>query len=172
MVSKVPYVMYSKTVRMCGLKRLYKPSVTHLTRKAERAGGQLKELNTRKLKMSQYDHISDSCTKKPLHQRWHRLGETDLIVQRDIYSAFLAAHAEGTQHNPSQLKQHWVAAESLLRRAGLCRIYESAKGLPSGEPAVAIPSERIARQRRLKPSHGREGVVAEQSKARARRPLV
>ena len=120
-----------------------------LSRKAEHAGGKLVALNTRRLAMSQYDHISDSRTKKPLSQRWHRLGGSDVIVQRDCYSAFLAKHATEDGHSPSRLKEGWAVAEPLLERAGLCRLHPSTSRLPKGNPTVAIPSESIARERRL-----------------------
>lgn len=122
--------------------------ITQLTRKAESAGGQLKELNTRHLRMSQYDHPTGQYEKKPLSQRTHRLGGTETRVQRDCYSAFLAKYAGEGEHNPSQLEQGWAAAEPLLRRAGLC-VDQSATGIQKWSPTVAIPSERIARRRRF-----------------------
>ena len=60
-----------------------------LTRKAEKAGGKLIELATWRLRMSQYDHVSQACTKKPLAQRWHPLNGGPVLVQRDLYSAGL-----------------------------------------------------------------------------------
>ena len=119
-----------------------------LNRKAERAGGKLETLNTWRLCMSQYDHVTGSRTKKPLKQRWHRLGDTATVVQRDCYSAFLVMHVEEGSHNPSRLHQGWATAEPLLRRAGLC-VDQSASGKAPAFPTVAMPSERIARRRRL-----------------------
>lgn len=129
-----------------------------LSRKAESAGGKLVALNTRRLAMSQYDHVSGSRTKKPLSQRWHRLGGSDTIVQRDCYSAFLAKHATEDGHSPSRLSEGWAVAEPLLERAGLCRLHQSTSGLPSGNPTVAIPSESIARERRFVQGLGRDAV--------------
>ncbi len=132
--------------------------ITLLSRKAESAGGELVELNTGRLRMSQYDHVTGECTKKPLSQRWHRLGGgTGQLVQRDSYSAFLAKHVQEGRHSPSRLEEGWAVAEPLLRRAGLCRI-ESTSGLPSGSPTVGIPSESIARRRRLMRGQTREVV--------------
>ena len=122
--------------------------VSLLIRKAESAGGKVVELNTRTLKMSQYDHITQTCTKKPLSQRWHNLGGTSEVVQRDCYSAFLAKNVTENQHNSSRLEQSWAAAKLLLRRVGLCK-EQSASGKAFVVPTVVIPSERIARQRRL-----------------------
>jgi hypothetical protein len=118
---------------------------SHLTRKAESAGGQVVALNTRKLAMSQYDHVSNSRTKKPLSQRHHNLGDGVSCVQRDMYSAFLALNASGETHNPHQLEMSWSAVEPLLRRTGLC-VDQSANGKASRFPTVLLPSERIVRQ--------------------------
>ena len=128
-----------------------------LSRKAESAGGKLETLNTGTLRMSQYDHVTGECTRKPLSQRWHRLGGSRRLVQRDIYSAFLAKHATEGQHNPLRLEHGWTVAEPLLARAGLC-CEESASGMPTGSPTVPIPSERIAREKRFVRGHVREGV--------------
>jgi len=132
--------------------------VSLLTRKAESAGGKVVELNTRALRMSQYDHVSAVCTKKPLAQRWHALAGTQVAVQRDCYSAFLARNVIGNQHKPSQLQESWGATEPLLRRAGLC-IDQPESGARLRSPTVAIPSDRVARQRRLVRGHGQNAVA-------------
>ena len=133
--------------------------VALLTRKAESAGGKVVELNTWALKMSQYDHITELCTKKPLSQRWHTLGASSTLVQRDCYSAFLARHVIENQHKSSQLYEGWATAEPLLRRAGLC-VEQSESGVRLRVPTVVIPSDRIARQRRFVRGHA-WNVVAE-----------
>ena len=43
-----------------------------------------------RLKLSQYDHFTEVCTKKTLNERWHVLGDGCGVVQRDLYAAFLA----------------------------------------------------------------------------------
>ncbi len=48
------------------------------------------ELNTWSLKLSQYDHFTEVCTKKTLNERWQVLGDGCGVVQRDLYAAFLA----------------------------------------------------------------------------------
>ena len=101
--------------------------VKMLSRKAERAGGKVIELNTWKLKMSQYDHISQTYTKKPLSQRKHQLRTTngelsEWTVQRDVYSAYLAYCVVDNQHNPAIQKTVWRAQEPVLKRMGfMCR---------------------------------------------------
>ena len=127
--------------------------IATFTRKAESAGGRVVSLDTRRLCLSQYDHLTGSCTKKPLSQRWHALGGGPVLVQRDAYSAFLARAVEEGAHNPSRLAESWAAAEPLLRRAGLCT-EPSASGRPPACPTVLLPSEPIARRRGLANGHG------------------
>lgn len=137
-----------------------------LTRKAESAGGRVVELNTRSLKMSQYDHLTGGCTKKPLSQRWHSLGNTQTLVQRDCYSAFLARNVSESEHKPSRLREDWATAELLLRRAGLC-VEQSGSGERLRAPTVEfkpLPSDRIARQRRFVRGHARD-VVAQAARS-------
>jgi hypothetical protein len=97
-----------------------------LKRKAESAGGELIELNTWTLKMSQYDHIRQDYTKKKLSDRWHNLGvNADIQVHRDVYSAFLAycvdTSIEENKHNPSILNKEWTSLEPVLKQMGLCK---------------------------------------------------
>ena len=107
--------------------------------KAEKAGGEFIELNTWKLKMSQYDHKTQEYTKKKLSDRWHNLGAGDLRINRDIYSAFLAYCIENNDqiiHNPSKLETEWTSLEPVLRQMGLC-INQVAR--PSSERNEACP---------------------------------
>jgi len=157
----------SAKVRACGM------FVSLLIRKAASAGGQVVELNTQKLKMSQYDHTTGVCTKKPLSQRWHALGgpgEGNLQVQRDCYSAWLAKCVRDNQHKPSQLSSSWAAAKPLLQRAGLCVEQLWSEGRLRS-PTVAfkpLPSDAIARRRRLVRGHTGDAVAA---KREPRNPL-
>lgn len=146
---KLSYTSFQKNFGRSTKVRAPGMFIELLTRKAERAGGSMVQLNTRKLCMSQYDHVTQVCTKKPLKQRWHALGNTSVWVQRDCYSAFLAKNVELGQHNPTQLKKSWAAAEPLLRRAGLC-IDKVASGIPSGKPSVLIPTEQLVRRKEPK----------------------
>jgi putative transposase len=132
--------------------------VALLGRKAASAGGSVVELNTRTLKMSQYDHITQECIRKPLSQRWHTLGKTHTLVQRDCYSAFLAMNVRDNQHDPAILNKRWVAADPLLRRAGLC-VDQPESGEHLCSPTVRftpLSSDRVARQRRFVRGHVRD----------------
>ena len=82
--------------------------VSELNRKALDVGGSVTRINCRKAKLSQFDHLTQACHKKPLSQRYHALGDGSGFVQRDLYSAFLAAHCskDGDLDIPSA-QQHW-----------------------------------------------------------------
>ena len=95
--------------------------VSHLRSSAARANSQVVELNAYELKMSQYDPATDTYRKKALKERWHRWGETDILVQRDIMSAFLACYVTDKGHDRSRLLNEWATAEALLSDSGLCR---------------------------------------------------
>lgn len=53
-------------------------------------GGNYYECETKDIKASQYNHITDDYEKKKLSNRWNNFGEYK--VQRDLYSAFLIQH--------------------------------------------------------------------------------
>ncbi len=141
--------------------------VEQLRRKAESAGGKMIDLHTWSLKMSQYDHITEVCTKKPLSQRWHVLGDGSGVVQRDIYSAFLARCVMSNKHHPSHIETMWAAQKPVLLQTGWLRS-EPAKIEPSGKITVlahpfgcaARPSERVVCNRGLAIGHGLDAVVA------------
>lgn len=134
--------------------------IAMLSRKAENAGGAVIELNTRKLRLSQYDHVSRTHEKKSLSQRWHALGDGSGFVQRDIYSAFLAQQCAENELHPSRVDEAWATAKPLLGRAGWSREEcASVASLLATAPALPAP-ERIARQRRQAIGHARDAVAA------------
>ena len=102
------------------------------------------DLHTCSLKMSQYDHTTQTYTKKPLSQRWHVLGDGSGVVQRDIYSAFLARCVMGNTHHLSHLETMWAAQKPVLLQTGWLRMLPvralvSAR-TGSNEPAKIEPS--------------------------------
>jgi putative transposase len=134
--------------------------VEQLRRKAESAGGGLVDLHTWSLKMSQYDHLTEVCTKKPLSQRWHVLGDGSGVVQRDIYSAFLARCVMSNKHHPSHIASMWAAQKPVLLQTGWLRS-EPAKIEPLGKITVhkTAPSERVVCKRGLAIGHGLDAVA-------------
>lgn len=161
---RLSYLAFQKSFGRSAKVRASGLFVQLLMRKAESAGASVVELDTGKLKMSQYDHVSGQYTGKPLSQRWHSLGGSATQVQRDCYSAFLAQNVVNNEHRPTRLQSSWAAAEPLLRRAGLC-FDQSESGKPPGLPTAKgspLPSDLIARQRRFVRGHARDVVAARQ----------
>ncbi len=90
-----------------------------LRRTVASTGGTLHEIPTRSTKLSQYCHGCGRCTKKPLSQRLHQCACGIGPVQRDLYSAFLAAYLDPAELSPScaQYVIPWEGAEARLRAA-------------------------------------------------------
>ena len=132
--------------------------IAMLHRKAESAGGAFVDLDTRDLKLSQYDHPTGTFTKKPLNQRWHVLGDGSGIVQRDIYSSFLAYCVEDNRHHPSHINEMWADQEPVLRQSGWYR-KEPASGDAKAFPPVH-PAERVGCRRSPASGHSPDAVAA------------
>ncbi|KXW58664.1 hypothetical protein FEMY_08420 [Ferrovum myxofaciens] len=109
--------------------------------------------------MSQYDHTTEVCTKKPLSQRWHVLGDGSGVVQRDVYSAFLARCVISNTHHPSHIETMWAAQKPVLLQTGWLRS-EPAKIEPSGKITVATPLEQVVCDRGFAIGHGLDAVAA------------
>ena len=70
---------------------------SELKRKAEAVGGGIVPIPTWKAKLSQFDHTTGDCVKKPLSLRRHAMRDgSGVVVQRDLYSAFLALHCDAS----------------------------------------------------------------------------
>src|SRR5712691_6949706 len=89
----------------------------HLRRTVASTGGTLSEFPTRSTRLSQYCHGCRSYVKKPLSQRWHHCACGIGPVQRDLYSAWLAAHLELPNTTPSIAHEEWEGADLRLRAA-------------------------------------------------------
>jgi hypothetical protein len=89
--------------------------------------------------------------KRRLPTLWtHSLGDESGVVQRDLYSAFLAAIADQNLLHPSRAAAAWPAAQSLLARAGWVREQPvSVAGLLAATSAAnKLPApEPVARER-------------------------
>ena len=90
-----------------------------LRRTVASTGGTLHEVPTRSTKLSQYCHGCGKTVKKPLWQRWHQCACGIGPVQRDLYSAFLAAYLDPAELSPSCARYviPWEGAEARLRAA-------------------------------------------------------
>jgi hypothetical protein len=76
---------------------------------------------TRSTRLSQFCHGCGAVVKKPLWQRWHDCPCGIGPIQRDLYSAFLAAYLDPVDLLPSCARQRyaagWEGAEPRLRAA-------------------------------------------------------
>jgi len=90
--------------------------IDHLKRTVASTGGTLHEVPTRSTKLSQYCHGCGACVPKPLWQRWHQCPCGIGPVQRDLYSAFLAAYLDPADPIPSCARYvvPWAGAEARL----------------------------------------------------------
>ncbi|GHO65198.1 hypothetical protein KSC_040900 [Ktedonobacter sp. SOSP1-52] len=90
-----------------------------LRRTVASTGGTLVEVPTRTTALSQWCHGCGKKVKKSLSQRWHQCECGIGPVQRDLYSAFLAAYLDPAHPLPScaRYQPYWEGAEARLRAA-------------------------------------------------------
>lgn len=134
-IEKLSYVAFQKMFGKSVKNRAPGMFVQHLKRKAESAGGKVVELDTWRLKMSQYDHCTETYTKKPLSLRWHALGDGSGLIQRDVYSALLAYCTDGKIHSPPSIAKVLAAQEHVLRRTGLWKNQSASAAAHAAAPA-------------------------------------
>ncbi len=93
--------------------------VEQLRRTVASTGGTLIEVSTPSTKLSQWCHGCGVCRKKPLSQRFHQCPCGVGPIQRDLYSAFLAAYLDPAIPIPScaRYQRYWEGAEARLRAA-------------------------------------------------------
>jgi len=121
--------------------------IAHLKRTVASTGGTLHEVPTRSTKLSQWCHGCDTFVKKPLSQRWHQCPCGIGPVQRDLYSAFLAAYLDPADPIPScaQYVVPWEGAEARLKaaheqviqRAKEGQVLPRSMGIPCLRPMMA-----------------------------------
>jgi hypothetical protein len=118
--------------------------VEHLRRTVASTGGTLLEVSTRSTKLSQWCHGCGVCRKKPLSQRVHQCPCGVGPIQRDLYSAFLAAYLDPATPIPScaQYQRYWegagvggearlrVAHERVQERANAGQVLPQSFGVP------------------------------------------
>jgi hypothetical protein len=171
---KLSYKAFQKMFGRSSKVRALGALMAQIQRKAESAGGEFVDLNTWRLKLSQYDHLSNTYTKKKLSERWHVLGGAAAkesgsyphgVIQRDLYSAFLAANAAKDAIHSCQVETTWPAAQSLLARAGWMKNQPSSiESLLKIAPALPAP-EKVARERKPNVGHARNAVAERRESA-------
>ena len=86
--------------------------VAMLRRKAESAGGAAREFPTHTTRLSQVC-LCGAVEKKALAQRWHRCA-CGVVMQRDLFSAFLAMCVEDEKLDAEKAGEIWPGLESVL----------------------------------------------------------
>jgi hypothetical protein len=116
----------------------------HLRRTVASTGGTLHEVPTHTTKLSQFCHGCDKRAKKPLSQRWHQCACGVGPVQRDLYSAFLAAYLSPPNALPScaRYAEYWEGAEARLL-AAYERTKECANAGHALPQSMGIPRARV-----------------------------
>jgi hypothetical protein len=142
--------------------------VDHLRRTVAKTGGILHESPTRSTKLSQYCHGCRTYVKKSLSERWHQCACGVGPLQRDLYSAFLAAHLDPPDTIPSIAHDEWEGAELRLR-AGMERLYQRAKegqvlprsvGIPRA--GARLPESPVTNRQELVYQHGRREALGQE----------
>src|SRR5712692_7775092 len=109
-----------------------------LRRTVASTGGILSEFPTQNTRLSQYCHGCGNYVKKPLSQRWHHCACGIGPVQRDLYSAFLAAHLDPLDTIPSIAHDEWEGADLRLLAAVEVLVQRAKEG-QSLPRSVGIP---------------------------------
>ncbi len=93
-VVKTEDLEYKKLQQRFGRSTSFRSPATFISilkRKIEASGGTFIEVNTYKTKLSQTCQCS-ILKKKSLSERWHKCSNCKILVQRDIYSAYLVRY--------------------------------------------------------------------------------
>lgn len=112
---KVSYKAWQKLFGRSVNKRAPGMFMNMVSRKAESAGGQLEDINTRKTALSQ-TCMCGRKKKKKLSERTHRC-ECGVVAQRDLFSAYLARHVNKNKLDVAGAAKGWQGAEPLLQMA-------------------------------------------------------
>jgi hypothetical protein len=118
--------------------------IAWLKRTVARTGGTLVEVPTRSSKLSQFCHGCGQFVPKPLWQRWHECPSGIGPIQRDLYSAFLAAYLDSAESLPScaRYQRYWEGREPGLRAAYEFTIQRASAGQPVPR-SFGIPGDRV-----------------------------
>jgi len=95
------------------------------THGCKHTSGTVSEFPTHSIGLAQYCHGCQPYVKKLLSERWHHCACSIGPVQRDLYSAWLAAHLEYPNTTPSIAQGSWKGAD-LRSRAGVEALRERA----------------------------------------------
>ncbi len=155
---KLSYKAFQKLFgRSIGI-RAPKTFLSILTRKAESAGGQVEEFGTYHTALSQ-TCICGQKHKKRLSERVHAC-DCGVVMQRDLFSAYLAKHVEEDCLQVANANMHWQGAEPLLRTAWRQVQNQPASGRPVPSSFGTYRSQSGSPEKESLPEHEVRDVVA------------
>ena len=163
---KLSYKAFQKMFgRSIGI-RAPKLFLSILIRKAERAGGSVEEFSTYRTSLSQVC-LCGQKHKKRLSERVHTC-ECGIVMQRDLFSAYLAKHVKNERLQAAGAYAHWPCAEPLLRTAWQQAYNQPASGRPAPSSFGTYRSQSGSSEKESLPEHEAQDVVAlVQASARA-----
>ncbi|MHB1955722.1 MAG: zinc ribbon domain-containing protein, partial [Sulfobacillus sp.] len=157
--------MYGKSISV----RAPRTFLSILTRKAESAGGSVDEFSTRTTALSQVC-LCGQKHKKRLSLRVHAC-DCGVVMQRDLFSAYLARHVKDNLLQVTEARVPWSGAEPLLRAAweqATTNQPASGRRKPTSFGAFVRPSQSGSSEEESVPMHEASDAVAKaQACARA-----
>jgi transposase len=128
LTEKLSYKAFQKMFGRSISVRAPKLFLSILTRKAESAGGSMEEFSTYHTALSQVC-LCGQKHKKRLSERVHDC-DCGVVMQRDLFSAYLAKHVKEERLQAANAYEHWQGAEPLLRTAWQQANNQPASGRP------------------------------------------
>ena len=154
--------MYGRSISV----RAPKLFLSILTRKAESAGGKVEEFSTYCTALSQ-TCICGQKHKKRLSERVH-VCECGVVMQRDLFSAYLAKHVQEERLQAANAFKHWQGAEPPLRTAWQQALNQPASGRSVPSSFGSFRSQSRSSEKESLPEHKvQDVVVAAKVNARA-----
>jgi transposase len=129
-----------------------------LTRKAESAGGSMEEFSTYHTALSQFC-LCGQKHKKRLSERVHAC-DCGVVMQRDLFSAYLAKYVEEDRLQVDKAYESWQGAEPLLRTAWRRVQNQPASGRPVPTSFGTYRSQSGSSEKESLPEHEARDVVA------------
>ncbi len=149
-LEKISYKAWQKQFGKSVSERAPGMFVEHLKRTVASTGGILIEVSTRTTKLSQFCHGCGACVKKPLALRVHACSCGIGPIQRDLYSAFLAAYLDVSDPDhplPPACGQYvvpWQGGEARLQAAHAVVLQRAKEGQILPE-SMAVRRARVRR---------------------------
>jgi transposase len=129
-----------------------------LTRKAESAGGSVEEFSTYHTALSQVC-LCGQKHKKRLSERVHAC-DCGVVMQRDLFSAYLAKHVKNERLQAANAFEHWQGAEPILRTAWQQAYNQPASGRLVPSSFGTYRSQSGSSEKESLPEHEARDVVA------------